>query len=212
MLKKSSYDFNLILATAVVLFIISAISIYGMFYFKFAEIHQMPPATKSLYMHNMNKAVTPFILALILLLGICVPKRLLPVVWVNRFAVFLVAAAVLCGIFLDWKTAILTVLIASLILQTIVLFMAVAGSEKLNFIKKGYWLRVGSSLIHQGLILFILDLLLYRYHTLHLVLFWFTTISTVVGMIFCFYSEAVAWLIAKIRSGVNPSQSNDNPV
>ena len=43
---KSSYDFYLILGTALVLFAISLISIYGMFYFKFAQIHQMTPAVK----------------------------------------------------------------------------------------------------------------------------------------------------------------------
>ena len=51
---KSSYDFYLILATAVVLFAICLISIYGMFYFKFAQIHQMAPAIKISYMNRMN--------------------------------------------------------------------------------------------------------------------------------------------------------------
>ena len=41
MKKKSSYDFYLVLATAAVLFIISVICVYGMFYFKLAQIHQM---------------------------------------------------------------------------------------------------------------------------------------------------------------------------
>ena len=41
---KSSYDYYLILATAVVLFVISAICIYGMFYFKLAQVQQLPVA------------------------------------------------------------------------------------------------------------------------------------------------------------------------
>ena len=91
---KSSYDFYLVLATTVVLFVISLISIYGMFYFKFAQIQQMSPPVKMAYMDRMNAFVSPFVIALILLLGICVPKRLLPTIWVNRLTVILGVSAV----------------------------------------------------------------------------------------------------------------------
>ena len=196
---KSSYDFYLILATALVLFAISLISIYGMFYFKFAQIHQMAPAAKLLYMNRMNEFVTPFIIALILLLGICVPKRLLPTVWLNRIAVLLVAGAVLTGFTAGVKASLFLILGASLVLQVIVLFLALAGSKNLHFHKKGYWVRLGSSLIHLGLILFILDLLLYERKNLHLFLFWITTGASVAGMLFCFYAESVVVFIAGSR-------------
>ena len=76
--RKGSYDYSLILATVGVLFGISVICIFGMFYFKIANIQQLPPMEKYIYMNRMNLAVAPFIITLILLLGICVPKRLLP--------------------------------------------------------------------------------------------------------------------------------------
>ena len=74
---KGHYDYYLILATSVVLFCISVFCIYGMFYFKFAQINQLPVAEKILYMDKMNEVMAPFLIGLILLLGICVPKRLL---------------------------------------------------------------------------------------------------------------------------------------
>lgn len=197
MKRKSSYDFYLILATTGVLFVISAICIYGMFYFKFAQIHQMEPAIKAAFMNKMNMVMAPFLIGLILLLGICVPKRLLPTNWLNWFAVFLIVAVVLVSVFVNVKGGLLTVLIASLLLQLIVLVMAVAGSEMLHFEKKGYWVRVGSSLMHLGLILFVLDLFFYKQQTLHLALFWITTVATVLGMLFCFYSETVVQLIRR---------------
>ena len=83
-------------------------------------------------------------------------------------------------------------------LQLVVLGMAVAGSHHLHFEKSGYWVRVGSSLIHLGFILFVLDLLLYKHLTLHLVLFWVTTGSSVLGMLFCFYSQSVAQAVQKV--------------
>ena len=192
---KSSYDFYLILATVVVLFAISMISIYGMFYFKFAQIQHMAPAVKMSYMNRMNSAIAPFIITLILLLGICVPKRLLPTVWLNRVTVLLVVCTVLTGVFAGVRESLFFILTASLILQTVVFILALSGSKNLHFHKKGYWVRLGSSLIHLGLILFVLDLLLYENKALHLFLFWITTGSSVVGMLFCFYAESVVRLI-----------------
>ena len=98
MKRKSSYDFYLILATALVLFAISLISIYGMFYFKFAQIHQMAPALKITYMNRMNTVIAPFAVCLILLLGICVPKRLLPTAWLNRATLLLLVGTVLTAL------------------------------------------------------------------------------------------------------------------
>jgi hypothetical protein len=203
---KSSYDFYLILATTLVLFAISLISIYGMFYFKFAQIHQMAPAVKMSYMNRMNSFIAPFVICLILLLGICIPKRLMPTVWLNRVAILLVICAVLTGLFAGFKASLFLILGVSLVLQLIVLVLALGGSRNLHFHKKGYWVRLGSSLIHLGLILFILDLLLYERKTLHLFLFWITTGTSVVGMMFCFYAESV---VGFITSKQRPAADNN---
>ncbi|MHB1350812.1 MAG: hypothetical protein ACYCYR_13160 [Desulfobulbaceae bacterium] len=185
---KITLDYTLLLATVGVLFALSVLCVYGMFAFKFAAVHQMAPAAKLAYLARMNAAVSPFIVALILLLGICVPKRLLPIRHLSWFSGFLALAWVALSVFFGIRTGLLAVLGASLLLQFLVLGMAVAGSERLNFARSGYWLRVGSSLIHLGLIAFVLDLLLHRQQGLHLFLFWLTTGTTVLGMLCCFYA------------------------
>ena len=195
MKRQGSYDFYLILATAVVLFIISMISIYGMFYFKFAQIHQMAPSVKIAYMDRMNTVIAPFIICLILLLGICVPKRLLSTSWLNRVTALLIVLVVTVSLVMGIKNGVLFILAAALVLQTVVLGLALGGSKNLHFEKKGYWVRVGSSLIHLGLILFIFDLFFHEKQTLHLFLFWVTTGAMVFGMVFCFYAETVVKLI-----------------
>ena len=195
MKRQASYDFYLILATALVLFIISVICIYGMFYFKFAQIHQMAPVIKASYMNRMNTVMAPFIICLILLLGICVPRRLLPTSWLNRVTVLLIVLVVWISLVMGIKNGMLFILAAALILQTVVLGLALGGSKNLHFEKKGYWVRVGSSLIHLGLILFVFDLFFYEKQTLHLFLFWVTTGATLFGMVFCFYAETVVKLI-----------------
>ena len=201
MKKKGSLDFYLVLATVAVLFVISAICIYGMFYFKLAQIQHLAAAEKLAYMNRMNSVIAPFIIALILLLGICIPKRLLPAVWLNRFAVVLAVIAGGVSLWLGGKTGLVLVLAASLMLQLVVLALAVGGSQLLHFEKSGYWVRLGSSLIHLGIILFVLDLFFYQHQSLHLILFWVTTGAVVLGMIFCFYSQSVVQFIRSIRRG-----------
>ncbi|MBI5556023.1 MAG: hypothetical protein HY885_00130 [Deltaproteobacteria bacterium] len=201
MKKKGSLDFYLIVVTVAVLFVISAICVYGMFYFKLAQIQQLAPAEKLAYMDRMNRVVAPFIISLIVLLGICVPKRLLPTVWLTRFALVLAVASGGISLWLGVKTGLVAVLAASLLLQLVVLFLALAGSDVLYFEKSGYWVRLGSSLIHLGIILFVFDLFFHRHQSLHLILFWITTGATVLGMVFCFYSQGVVRLIRGIRGG-----------
>lgn len=198
---KGTYDFVLILATAVVLFAISLICIYGMFYFKLAEVNQMPVAEKIGYMNAMNTVISPFLIALIVLLGICVPKRILPTAWLNGFSLVLVLLALAVSIIEGLRAGLVLVLVVSLALQMVVLWLAIAGREDLNFEKKGYWVRVGSSLLHLGLILFVLDLFFFSYQRLHLVVFWMTTLSITAGTVFCFYAESVSRLAKKRYGG-----------
>jgi hypothetical protein len=207
---KSSYDYYLILATTVVLFIISAICIYSMFYFKLEQVQQLPVMVKVGYMNNMNTVMAPFLIALIVLLGICVPKRLLPAVWLNRFSAVLVLLAIMISIIWNVKIGLVFVLIVSAVLQIVVLLMALAGSKSLHFEKTGYWIRVGSSLLHLGLILFILDVFFYRYQRLHLILFWFTTVSTSIGMLACFYADSFSRLVKRIRNIFLRKEINKN--
>ena len=197
MAKKTSYDFQLILATTVVLAAISGICVAAMFQFKAAGIHLLPPEAKVAWQEQMNTIIAPFIIALIVLLGICIPKRLLPTSWLNRFAALLVAAAAFTGWRFGAQGGLLLILGAALCLQLVVLILALAGSERLNFTKKGYWGRVGSSLVHLGLILFVLDIFFYRLPTLHLLLFWVTTAATTSGMICCFYAEEIVRILGR---------------
>ncbi|NTV14568.1 MAG: hypothetical protein HGA96_11675 [Desulfobulbaceae bacterium] len=195
MAKKGSYDFYLILATTVVLAAISLICVGAMFQFKAAAIHTLPPEAKVAWQEGMNKLIAPFLIALLVLLGICVPKRLLPLRWLHRFTVLLLLAAGICGWQYGVKIGLLVILCAALGLQLVVLALALAGSERLHFTKKGYWARVGSSLVHLGLVLFVLDIFFYRLPALHLLLFWVTTAATTSGMICCFYAEGIVRLV-----------------
>lgn len=206
--QKKSLDYLLILATVGVLFALSVLCVYSMFAYKFAAVHQLAPPAKLAFLARMNAAVTPFIITLILLLGVCVPKRLLPTRILGWFAATLALAGAGVSAWLGIRAGLLLVLTASLLLQVPVLLLAVAGSERLHFARSGYWLRVGSSLIHLGLILFVLDLLLYRNQALHLILFWVTTGATVLGMLCCFYAPGLVRSLSG-RQGAGEGESGE---
>lgn len=195
--RTSPFDYWLILATIGVLFVVSVICVGAMFYFKLASVQQLPSPEKVAYMRTMNQVTAPFVIALILLLGICVPKRLLPAARLVPFAIGLGIATAAVSAWQGITAGLATVLAASLVLQIVVLGMAVAGSRRLYFEKSGYWMRVGSSLVHLGLILFVLDLLLYRHLHLHVFLFWVTTGTSVLGMLSCFYARTVAGMFRR---------------
>jgi hypothetical protein len=99
------------------------------------------------------------------------------------------------------KQSLFFVLLISLWLQAVVMVLAAAGSQRLRFARKGYWLRLGSSCVHLGLILFVLDLFLYRHLDLHLWLFWLTTAATMIGMLLCFFSTGMARLFRSQPAG-----------
>jgi len=195
--RAASYDYYLILATVMVLFAISALCVYAMFAFKLAQVQSLAPAAKLAHMERLNHIAAPLIIALITLLGICIPKRLLPTNWLNRFAVLLLASAGTVAAIYGVKAALLVILAASLILQLAVLVLAVTASGLLRFERSGYWLRLGSTLMHLGLILFVLDLFFFRQRLLHLALFWTTTVATTSGMVFCFYAHPLARMLQR---------------
>ena len=169
-------------------------------YFKHAQIQEMQPLVKAQYMDSMNRIISPFIICLILLVGICVPKRLLPTKPLNWFTLALVVVLACVAFGYDILTALKVNLVIALAVQLVVLFLALIGSQYLNFEKKGYWIRVGSSAMHLGIILFILDLFYYKNPSLHLALFWVTTIATVIGMCGCFYAESIVGFFKRFRS------------
>jgi len=75
-MRRFNYDFILILITAGILFLISILCIGGMFYFKWAELQNVTPAIKMTFQEQMNSLLAPFLVALLLTLGLCIPKRL----------------------------------------------------------------------------------------------------------------------------------------
>ncbi|MCK4426322.1 MAG: hypothetical protein KAV69_06195 [Deltaproteobacteria bacterium] len=193
-MRRFNYDFILILITVGILFLISLLCIGGMFYFKWAELQSVAPAIKIVFQEQMNSLLAPFLVALLLTLGLCIPKRLFPPRWLYTFIILLGLTGLGSALVWGWREALLWMLVISAALQAMVLILVVSG-RRLKFLCEGYWNRLGSSLVHLGLVLFCLDFFLLSRWNLHLVIFWISAICIFIGMIVTFYAEGmVEWL------------------
>ena len=178
------------------MFLISLLCIGEMFYFKWASLQSVTPAVKVAFEGEMNGLLAPLLLALLLTLGLCIPKRLLPTNWLQGFMALLGLIATGMYIIWGWREAVLWVLIISVLLQITVLFLVLIGRH-LNFHYKGYWERLGSSLIHLGLLVFCLDLFLLDHQALHIRIFWISATCLFLGMLMAFYAKDIVNLLKK---------------
>jgi len=193
-MKRFNYDFILILITVGILFLISLLCIGGMFYFKWAELQNVAPAIKIAFQEQMNSLLAPFLVALLLTLGLCIPKRLFPPRGLYAFIILLGLTGLGSALVWGWREALLWMLVISAALQAMVLILVVSG-RRLKFLCEGYWNRLGSSLVHLGLVLFCLDFFLLSRWDMHLVIFWISAICIFIGMIVTFYAEGMMeWL------------------
>jgi hypothetical protein len=187
-MKRYNSDFILILVTVVIMFFISMLCIGGMFYFKWAELQNVVPAIKIAYQEQMNGLLAPFLLALLLTLGLCIPRRLFPQHRLYAFIILLGLTGLGAALVWGWREALLWMLIISAALQTVVLILAASGRQ-LKFLCEGYWNRVGSSSVHLGLVLFCLDFFLLDRWNVHLVIFWISAVCIFIGTVITFYAE-----------------------
>ena len=189
-MRRFNYDFILILITVVILFLISILCIGGMFYFKWAELQQVTPAIKIAFQEQMNILLAPLLVALLVNLGLCIPKRLFPPRRLYAFIILLGLTGLGSALVWGWREALLWMLVISAALQSMVLILVVSG-RRLKFLCEGYWNRLGSSLVHLGLVLFCLDFFLLGRWDMHLVIFWISAICIFIGMIITFYAEGI---------------------
>ena len=193
-MQRFNYDFVLILATVGILFLISLLCIGGMFYFKWAELQNVAPAIKMVFQKQMNNLLAPFLIALLMTLGLCIQKRLFSTRWLYAFIIMSGFIGLGSALVWGWRKALLWMLVISAVLQAIILILVMLGRH-LKFLCEGYWNRLGSSLVHMGLVLFCMDFFFLSHRDLHLVIFWISAICIFIGMIMVFYAEGIAaWL------------------
>ena len=79
--------------------------------------------------------------------------------------------------------------------QIIVFFLIINKNKSLRFEEEGYCTRLGSSLLHLGLVVLILNFVALRENTVHISIFWGGTLLLIVGIVFSFYPDKMASIL-----------------
>lgn len=157
------------------------------------------------FVRNMNMMVGPLTMALVIVLALCIPKRLFTGMALLRLMGGLLLLTAALSIVLGPRLGISFLLGIAIVLQLIVILMTFVGSKRLVYEVTGFYIQIGSALLHMGLILFLFDMILVgdgaAQRSLHLNIFWVATVFIGLGMVFVFYSRELSNL-ARRRQAV----------
>lgn len=201
MAKKFGYDYTLIIATVAILLAIGIISLYGIGYYHNAGEEdpswtQGPKHTE--YLEMMNKYTSPTVVALLIVLGLCIPKRVVPRDVLKRISWALMGVTALLYIVRGIMWGLGFILVLAIVVQAASLVLTLLKRGSLVYEKEGYLVQLGSAMLHMGVIILIFDVALLRHHAQHISIFWVATILVTLGMFLSFYgrTDLRKWLPA----------------
>lgn len=197
-MKFKNYDYYLIILTTLILFMIGAVSLYGITYYNYLAVDSgwTMTAQYSQYIDEMDSYLYPFLVLLLISLGLCIPKRLFEQDVLLKFSAIILGMTVILTIFSNIETGLGFILTLVTVVQSVVLIMTISKSKSIRFEKEGYIARMGSSLLHLGLVLIILNFVSLRDSPYHLLIFWIGVIFITIGNVFSFYPEKTASLLS----------------
>lgn len=189
-IKPKTYDFYLMILTSVVLAAIGLVCLYGIGYYTYTS-ETVPQWTQTQmygdYIDSMNQLIYPFLVLLLVALGLCIPKRIMP-----RKSLLMVGTGILTATFLialitNIGVSLAFLLAVSIVVQVSVMVFTMLGRGRLTYEREGYFIRTGSSMLHLGTVIFVFDFLIMRSSELHIPVFWVATILITMGTLLSFY-------------------------
>ncbi len=196
-MKQKNYDYHLIILTTLILFAIGLVCVYGITYYNFLAVN--PDWTRSFryaqFIGDMNSYLLPFLVLLLICLGLCIPKRLFDQNILVKFSVSVMILTVILTIILGIETGLGFILAIMTGVQVIVLILTLNKNKAIRFAKEGYFNRLGSSLLHLGSVVLILNFVTLRESPFHITIFWSGMLLITAGNVFSFYPDKAASLL-----------------
>ncbi len=188
-MKLKNYDYYLIVLTTAILFAIGIVCIYGITYYNYlASVPGWTETTGYLkFINEMNSYLYPFLVLLLISLGLCIPKRLFEQDILVKISALALAVTVILTYSLGMETAVGFILAVITGLQGIVLILTFKKSRAVRFEKEGHIARMGSSMLHLGIVVLIFNFVTLRENQLHIMIFWGGTILVTAGNLLSFY-------------------------
>ncbi len=194
--QRQKYDYYLIIATALILFAIGIVCVYGISYYNYLAA---PDWTNTLqytkYIDDMNSYLFPFLVLLLITLGLCIPKRLFETDFLMKFSSLVLGVTLILTYLFGIGTGLGFILAIMTVVQSVVLIFTIKKSKTIRYEKEGYVGRIGSSLLHLGVVVLIFNFVSLQESPFHIAIFWFGTILAIAGSIFSFYAHSVSKLL-----------------
>lgn len=188
--KYRAYDFVLTVATVFILSLIGAIFTYGTiisFINSLADPQWTSTTIYSSYLIRMNSLALPLFLLLLIVFGLCIPKRLISKKLLIIISILLIVVAIFVGILVEPIIGFSVFLFSSILIQLYVIYAIVLNSKSLLFLREGKIVRLGSGLLHLGFLILLYDIVFLQKNSFHIRIFWVSTILIISGNIMSFY-------------------------
>ena len=191
-----TWDFALMVATVGLLGALGAQSLFGTLYAWWE--YRADPAWESsggygAFIDVMNAVAAPLVIALVLVMGLCIPKRLFSRRALLMVSVAMVAAGALAGALSGSAATGLTVyLCAAGLIQVAVVALTLSGAEGLTYLSRGRLVKAGSGLLHLGFIGFAIVVVALQRSPLMLPVFYASATLLAGGSALAFYARPPA--------------------
>ena len=192
---RSGWDFFLMALTIGLLGALGAQSLIGTLYAWWG--YRTQPAFEQTaypaFIAVMNAVAAPMVVALVIVMGLCVPKRLLA-----RRTLAIVSAAMLAAGLATWvatgslATGLAIYLALSALIQVAVVVLTLTGARGLAYLSESRIAKAGSGLLHLGFILFALVVVALQRSAYMLPVFYASATLLTAGSAMAFYARSSA--------------------
>lgn len=197
---RPTWDFVLVLLTVGTLGALGAQSLLGTLYSWWAYRSQpgWEQAGYADFVQVMNVIAAPLVVALVVVMGLCVPKRLF-----SRRALVVASALMALGgagaglVTGSLATGLVVYLAAAGLIQVAVVVLTLAGSPSLGYLSLGRAAKAGSGLLHLGFIVFAIVVVGLQDSTLMLPVFSASAVLMMGGSALSFYARPSARELAE---------------
>jgi len=194
-IRQRTWDFGLTVVTVILLASLGVQSFLGTLYVWWAE--RTVPAWEqvgySAYVETMNLIAAPQLIALVVVMGLCVPKRLFSRTLLLAVSVGMVVAGVAAYFTTgSLSTGLAVYLALAGLIQLAVVLMTAAGAKGPSYLTEGRLTKLGSGLLHLGFIVFGIVVAVLQGSAFMIYVFWAATVLMVVGTAMSFYANRLA--------------------
>ncbi|MDW7727454.1 MAG: hypothetical protein SCH70_10175 [Candidatus Methanoperedens sp.] len=192
-LQVQKYDYYLIILTTLILFSIGIVCLYAITYYNYLAVDPQWTRTGQYiaFINTMDSYLYPFLILLLVTLGLCIPKRLLGRELVLKSGTVVFIATVILTFLSGIEVALGFLLIVMIGIQSLVLILVFRKSKALRFEREGYVVRLGSTLLHLGIVIVIFNFVSLGEVSYHITVFWMGTIFITLGNLLSFYPDKI---------------------